>query len=167
MRSTSPAQERTETTPPEGRLNMKISTRPCVGSVQPEFSILELLNSSKRGWNISEISRKLDTCAGYHSRSAGYIRQQGASRRLQLSTKMFGLGRKALNVTPLPDIALPRLRWLVQETGFTALVGILEKNQVVFVQKVEVPGIIRYLHRQVFRAALYRSGKVSGCFSDG
>lgn len=135
---------------PEGRLKVRTSTRPCVGSVQRAFSILELLNSSKRGWNISEISRKLNIPKSTTHvlittlDELGYIRQHGASRRFQLSTKMFGLGRKALNVTPLPDIALPHLRWLVQETGFTAHVGILEKNQVVFVQKVDGPGIIKF-----------------------
>jgi DNA-binding IclR family transcriptional regulator len=118
--------------------------------VERAFSILELLDSSKRGWNISEMSRKLDIPKSTTHvlvttlDQLGYIRQRRQTRRFQLSTKMFGLGRKALNVTPLPDVALPHLRWLVQETEFTAHVGILEKNQVVFVQKVDGPGIIKF-----------------------
>jgi IclR family KDG regulon transcriptional repressor len=129
---------------------MGASTRPCVGSVERAFSILELLDSSKRGWNISEMSRKLGIPKSTTHVlvttlvQLGYIRQHQLTRRFQLSTKMFGLGRKALNVTPLPDIALPHLRWLVQETEFTAHVGILEKNQVVFIQKVDGPGIIKF-----------------------
>ena len=39
---------------------MTSSKKPCSGSVDRAFSILELLNSSKRGWNISEMSRKLE-----------------------------------------------------------------------------------------------------------
>jgi DNA-binding IclR family transcriptional regulator len=134
----------------EREIQMGASTRPCVGSVERAFSILELLDSSKRGWNISEMSRKLDIPKSTTHvlvttlDQLGYIRQHRQTRRFQLSTKMFGLGRKALNVTPLPDIALPHLRWLVQETEFTAHVGILEKNQVVFVQKVDGPGIIKF-----------------------
>ena len=57
---------------------------------------------------------------------------------------MFGLGRKALNATPLPEVAIPHLRWLVQESKLTAHMGILEKCQVVFVQKIDGPGIIKF-----------------------
>jgi DNA-binding IclR family transcriptional regulator len=129
---------------------MTNSTRPCVGSVDRAFLILELLDSSKRGWNISEMSRKLKIPKSTTHvlvstlERLGYIRQYPSSRRFQLSTKLYGLGRRALNISPLSDAALPHLRWLVQETGFTAHVGILEKNQVVFVQKVDGPGIIKF-----------------------
>jgi IclR family transcriptional regulator, KDG regulon repressor len=131
-------------------VKMRASTKPSVGSVQRAFSILELLNSSKRGWNISEMSRKLEIPKSTTHvlistlEQLGYIKQHRPTRRFQLTTKMFGLGRKALDVIPLPDAALPHLRWLVQETGFTAHVGILEKNQVVFVQKVDGPGVIKF-----------------------
>jgi DNA-binding IclR family transcriptional regulator len=124
--------------------------RPCAVSVERAFTILEFLNSSRRGWNISEMSRRLhipkSTTHVLVSTldQLGYIRQYQSSRRFQLSPKMFGLGRKALEVTPIPEVALPHLRWLVQETKLTAHMGILEKRQVVFVQKVDGPGIIKF-----------------------
>ena len=124
------------------------TTKPVAASVERAFSILEFLNSSKRGWNISEMSRKLNIPKSTTHvlvstlDQLGYIRQ--SSRRFQLSTKMFGLGRNAITANALPQIALAHLRWLVQETKLTAHVGILEKNQVVFVQKVDGPGIIKF-----------------------
>jgi DNA-binding IclR family transcriptional regulator len=120
------------------------------GSVERAFMILEFLNSSSRGWNISELSRKLkipkSTTHVLVSTldRLGYIKLSHPSRRFQLSSKMFGLGRKALQATPLPEAALPHLRHLVQETQLTAHVGILEKNQVVFVQKADGPGFIKF-----------------------
>jgi len=127
------------------------SMKPSAGSVERAFTILEFLNSSKRGWNISEMSRKLkipkSTTHVLVSTldQLGYIKQQyQSSRRFQLSSKMFSLGRRALEATPLPDIALPHLRWLVQESKLTTHVGILEKKQVVFVQKIDGPGIIKF-----------------------
>jgi DNA-binding IclR family transcriptional regulator len=129
---------------------MGVLTKPSAGSVERAFTILEFLNSSKRGWNISEMSRKLkipkSTTHVLVSTldQLGYIKQYQSSRRFQLSSKMFSLGRRALEATPLPDIALPHLRWLVQESKLTTHVGILEKNQVVFVQKVDGPGIIKF-----------------------
>lgn len=120
------------------------------GSVERVFMILEFLNASNRGWNISEMSRKLNIPKSTTHvlvstlDQLGYIKQAPSSRRFQLSTKMFGLGRRALNATPLPEAALPHLRALVQETQLTAHVGILEKNQVVFVQKADGPGFIKF-----------------------
>jgi DNA-binding IclR family transcriptional regulator len=129
---------------------LEASKTPSAGSVERAFTILELLNSSRRGWNISEMSRKLgipkSTTHVLVSTldQLGYIKQYQSSRRFQLSPKMFGLGRKALDATPLPEIALPYMRWLVQETKLTAHLGILEKRQVVFIQKVDGPGIIKF-----------------------
>jgi IclR family KDG regulon transcriptional repressor len=127
-----------------------MATTTSAGSVDRAFAILELLNTSQRGWNISELSRKLEIPKSTTHvlvstlERLGYIRPHASSRRFQLTTKLLGLGRKASNVSPLPDAALPHLRWLVQQTGFTAHVGVLEKTQVVFVQKVDGPGIIKF-----------------------
>ncbi|MCU1222741.1 MAG: IclR family transcriptional regulator [Edaphobacter sp.] len=121
-----------------------------MNSVERAFAILEFLNSSRRGWNISEMSRKLGLPkSSTHVLFAtldklGYITEYQSSRRYQLSPKLYGLGRRALETTPLPMIALPHLHWLVQQTNLTAHVGILEKKQVVFVQKVDGPGIIKF-----------------------
>src|SRR5258707_1007603 len=127
--------------------NRKIAN---MNSVERAFAILEFLNSSRRGWNISEMSRKLGLPkSSTHVLFAtldklGYITEYQSSRRYQLSPKLYGLGRRALETTPLPMIALPHLHWLVQQTNLTAHVGILEKKQVVFVQKVDGPGIIKF-----------------------
>jgi IclR family KDG regulon transcriptional repressor len=134
--------------PSGGKRPMSNATKPVAASVERAFSILEFLNTSKRGWNISEMSRKLNIPKSTTHvlvstlDQLGYVRQ--SSRRFQLSTKMFGLGRNALTANALPQMALPHLRWLVQETRLTSHAGILEKNQVVFVQKVDGPGIIKF-----------------------
>ncbi len=106
-----------------------------MNSVERAFAILEFLNTSRRGWNISEISRKLglpksSTHVLFSTLDRlGYITEFQSSRRYQLSPKLYGLGRRALETTPLPTIALPHLHWLVQQTNLAAHVGILEKNR--------------------------------------
>lgn len=130
------------------RASVLHESKPVAVSVERAFSILEFLNASKRGWNISEMSRKLNIPKSTTHvlvttlDQLGYLRQ--SSRKFHLSAKMFGLGRNAITENALPQIALPQLRWLVQETKLTAHLGILEKNQVVFVQKVDGPGIIKF-----------------------
>lgn len=119
-------------------------------SIERAFAVLELLNSSRRGWNISEISRKLELPkSSTHAIIStldrlGYIRESSSGRRYQLSAKMFGLGSSALHATPLPEISLPYMHWGVQQTGLTSHLGILEKGQVIFIQKVDGPGIIKF-----------------------
>src|SRR5438270_8063266 len=72
-------------------------------SVQRSFAILEFLNASRRGWNISELSRKLDIPkSSTHVlinilSGLGYIQQAQLSNRFQLSPKLYGLGRRALH----------------------------------------------------------------------
>lgn len=119
-------------------------------SVERAFAILELLNTSRRGWNISEISRKLELPkSSTHVLIStldrlGYIKETTTGKRFQLSAKMYGLGSKALHATPLPEIALPHMHWAVHQSGLTSHLGILEKGQVIFIQKVDGPGIIKF-----------------------
>ncbi|MBS1814632.1 MAG: IclR family transcriptional regulator [Acidobacteria bacterium] len=119
-------------------------------SVERAFAILEFLNTSRRGWNISELSRKLELPkSSTHVLIStlgrlGYIKETTAGRRFQLSAKMYGLGIKALRTTPLSEVALSHMHWAVQQTGLTSHVGILEKGQVIFIQKVDGRGIIKF-----------------------
>ncbi len=121
-----------------------------MNSVQRSFAILEFLNASRRGWNISELSRKLDMPkSSTHVlinvlSGLGYIQQVQLSNRFQLSPKLYGLGRRALHATPLSEIVLPHLHWLVQQTSLTAHAGILEKHHVVFIQKVDGHGMVKF-----------------------
>jgi IclR family transcriptional regulator, KDG regulon repressor len=125
------------------------AAKACVGSVERAFAILEFLNSTRRGWNISEISRKLQIPKSTTHilvstlDQLGYIRQFESSRRFQLTPKILEIGRNALKCNPLPQLALSHLHWLVQETKLTAHLGIVHENRVVFVQKVEGPGVIK------------------------
>ena len=126
------------------------ANRPNAVAVERAFAILELLDASKRGWNISEMSRKLSIPKSTTHvliltlERLGYIRRYRATRRYQLSLKIFGLGREILKTMPLPELALPHMRWLVEETKLTAHLGILERNHVVFIQKVDGPSMIKF-----------------------
>ena len=121
-----------------------------VGSVERAFAILEFLNSSKRGWNISEISRKLQIPKSTTHvlistlDQLGYIQHYDSARRFQLSPKILEIGRNAIKSNPLPQLALSHLHWLVQETKLTAHLGIVHENRVMFVQKIDGPGMIRF-----------------------
>lgn len=125
------------------------AAKSCVSSVERAFAILEFLNSTKRGWNISEISRRLQIPKSTTHvlvstlDQLGYIRRFDLSPRFQLTPKILETGRNALKCNSLAQLALPPLHLLVQETKLTAHLGIVHENQVVFIQRVEGPGLIK------------------------
>jgi DNA-binding IclR family transcriptional regulator len=126
------------------------SEKPYATSIERAFAILEVLDGTRRGWNISEMSRKLRIPkSSAHVivltlERLGYIKRDPSSRRYQLGLKICGLGRGLMKNLALPEIALPHLRWLVEQTRLTAHLAILERNQAVFIQKVDGPGVIKF-----------------------
>lgn len=129
---------------------MANSETPHVTSIERTFSILEMLDKTQRGWNISEMSRKLNIPkSSAHVifltlERLGYVKKEVSSRRYQLGLKVYGLGRSLMKNLALPEIALPHLRWLVEQTKLTSHLGVLEKNRTVFIQKVDGPGMIKF-----------------------
>jgi DNA-binding IclR family transcriptional regulator len=126
------------------------SEKPYATSIERAFAILEVLDGTGRGWNISEMSRKLRIPkSSAHVivltlERLGYIKRDPGSRRYQLGLKICGLGRGLMKNLALPEIALPHMRWLVDQTRLTAHLAILERNQAVYIQKVDGPGVIKF-----------------------
>jgi DNA-binding IclR family transcriptional regulator len=119
-------------------------------SVERAFKILEFLDSSRRSWKISEISRRLEmpkstthilvrTLAGMD-----YLKYDPATRSFSLGLKLSGLGRSVLKDMPMPARALPFMRSLADSLHMTIHLALLERDQAVYIQKVDGPGFIRF-----------------------
>jgi len=140
------------------------SEKPYATSVERAFAVLEMLDGSRRGWNISEMSRKLRIPkSSAHVivltlERLGYIKRDSGSRRYQLGLKIYGLGRGLMKNLALPELALPHLKWLVEQTRLTAHLAILERNHAVFIQKVDSPGMIKFDTYVGKRADLHCTG---------
>ena len=100
--------------------------KPRATSVERAFAILEMLDGSRRGWNISEISRKQKIPkSSAHIivltlEKLGYVKREAASRRYKLGLKICSLGRGLMDDLALPEIALSHMRWLVDQTRLTS-----------------------------------------------
>lgn len=120
------------------------------GSVARALAVLEFLDTSQRGWNISELSRKLDVPKSTMHlilltlERLGYVSREPGSRDYTLSVKVCELGRSLMRNVMLPDIALPHLEDLVRQVRLTAHLAILEHDQAIYVQKVDCPGLIKF-----------------------
>jgi len=119
-------------------------------SVERAFAILEFLDGSRRGWNISELSRKLRIPkSSTHVivltlERLGYMTLDPRTREYSLGLKVSGLGRGLMKSLSLPDRALRPMQWLVEVTRCTAQLAVLADDQAMYIQKVEGPGLIQF-----------------------
>lgn len=119
-------------------------------SIERAFAILEFLDGSRRGWNISELSRKLRIPKSTTHvivltlQRLGYLTLDPRTREYSLGLKVYGLGRGLMRSFSLPDKALGPMQWLVQTTRCTAQLAVMAEDQAMYIQKVEGPGIIQF-----------------------
>lgn len=122
---------------------------PSAAAAQRTVAILECLDNSRRALNVSEVSRKLDIPkSSTHVlmvtlERLGYIRRAPNGRSFCLGLRAYALGQRLAKTLPVSDVALPHMRALVKETQLSAHVGVLDRDQVVFIQKAAPPGLIQ------------------------
>lgn len=114
-------------------------------SVQRAFAILEFLGDSQRRWNISELSRRLGIPKSTTHvlmttlERLGYITREGGRRDYTAAVKFYGPGISPARRSCLPERALPPMAQLVNQTGLTAHLAVLDEGQALYVQKVSPP----------------------------
>jgi DNA-binding IclR family transcriptional regulator len=119
-------------------------------SIERAFAILEFLDGSRRGWNISELSRKLRIPKSTTHvivltlQRLGYLTLDTRTREYSLGLKVYGLGRGLMKSFSLPERALRPMQWLVQVTRCTSQLAVMADDQAMYIQKVEGPGIIQF-----------------------
>jgi DNA-binding IclR family transcriptional regulator len=119
-------------------------------SVERAFAILEYLDGSRRGLNISELSRKLQIPKSTTHvivltlERLGYLAFDQWTRNYSLGLKVSGLGRGLMKSLSLPDTALRPMQWLVEMTRCTAQLAVMADDQAMYIQKVEGPGLIQF-----------------------
>jgi DNA-binding IclR family transcriptional regulator len=116
---------------------------PSASAVQRTMSILECLDTSRRGLNISEVSRKLTIPkSSVHVlmvtlERLGYIQRATNGRDFCLSLKTYALGHRLAKMVSISEIALPHMQKLSSEVRLTCNLAVLDHDQGVFIQKVE------------------------------
>lgn len=122
----------------------------AVPSVARALRILELLAESRRGLTLSDICRRLTLPkSSVHLlaktlESAGYLQINQSNSRYCFGPKLVSLSYSALANLGLREQAMPYLQDLMLKTGLTVHMAILEKLEVVIIEKVEAPGLLRF-----------------------
>lgn len=127
-----------------------MSSIPNATAVERALAILDSLDNSKRGMNISELSRRLSIPkSSAHVivvtlERLGYVARKPESLNYHLGLKAYGLGRGMNKNLPVGEIALPAMRALVDQIHLPAHLAVPDGNQGVYIQKVDAPGLIKF-----------------------
>lgn len=123
---------------------------PSASAVERTMAILECLDSSRRGLNISEVSRKLAIPkSSAHVlmvtlERLGYVRRAENGRDYCLGLKTYALGQRMVKLLSVSDLALPHMQRLATETGLSSHLAVLDHDQAVFIQKAGANGLVQF-----------------------
>jgi len=124
-----------------------------VRSVERALDVLELLaEAGSDGIRLAELARRLETSKSTvlallrTLRARGFVVEVGAgrARRYSLGLALARLGDQVLSQISLLDLALPSLRTMTEETGWTSRVGVLDEAYAVMIGRIDGPGIVRF-----------------------
>lgn len=127
--------------------------RSRVQSVDRALDILEALAACGRdGLSLAALARELGTSKSTALAlvrtfvARGFVAEIGTGRmrRYRLGLALARLGDEALSQISVLDIALPSLRAMTDETGWTSRIGVLDEGYAVMIGRVDGPGIVRF-----------------------
>jgi len=117
-------------------------------AVHRALAMLEAISKSAGGLSNSDLSRKLKipkSSASYILRAleaGGYVRREAAGK-YRLGLALLSLSSRALEGVDVREVALPILQHLVERSGLTAHLAVLDHGQAVYIAKVDAPGFVK------------------------
>lgn len=112
-------------------------------SVKKAFQILRLIANSERGLGINELARSLGISKStIHGITAaleeiGVLTRNPLNKRYNLGYVILELSKRGLSRMPLREIARRHMDELMETTGETVFLGILDNNHILILDSVE------------------------------
>lgn len=117
-------------------------------AVHRALAILEAISKSSAGLSNSELARKLKipkSSASYILRAlegGGYLRREPTGK-YRLGLSLLSLSSRAMEGLDVREVALPILHHLVERSGLTAHLAVLDHGQAVYIAKEDAPGFVK------------------------
>lgn len=128
---------------------MAASRVDSVPSVERALTVLELLTQSRKGFSISEVSRRLSLPkSSVHLilttlERRGYLQKNSHTGKYHFGLKLVSLSRTAIESLELREEAKPFLDMLMRKTRLTVHMAVLERNEAVIIEKIQPLGLIQ------------------------
>jgi DNA-binding IclR family transcriptional regulator len=116
-----------------------------VPSVERALTIFEMLAASEKGLTLSDVARNLElprSSTHYIMltlQRRGYVLRNGERGRYRFTSRFFSLANTTLSGLSLRVQSRPYLRALMEKTGLTVHMALLEQNELVIIEKIEPP----------------------------
>jgi DNA-binding IclR family transcriptional regulator len=120
-----------------------------VPALERALNVLEVLAQSRKGYSVSELSRRLTLPkSSVHLilrtfERRGYLQKHPVSGRYRFGLKLIGLSRAAIDGMELRDEARPALSALAGATALTVHLGVLERSEIVIIERIESTSPVR------------------------
>jgi len=120
-----------------------------IKSIDKVLDLLEFLSLNEQETSITKISKELHMGLSTVHRilttlkSRGYVIQNQQTAKYRLGIKLFELGCAVQSTKRLVEITKPYLKQLSQSTNETANLAILEGKEVIYLDTIESPEILR------------------------
>ncbi len=114
-----------------------------VPAVERALTIFEIMGAARKGLTLSEIARSLELpkSSVHYVLSTlerrGYLYRRGERGRYMFTSKLFSLASSAQSGLGLGEESRPFLRQLMESTGLTVHMALLEQNELVLIEKAE------------------------------
>jgi IclR family transcriptional regulator, KDG regulon repressor len=143
---------------------MIVVTERLIQSVERAADILELFLISESELSVKEISQRLNlsksTAHGLIKTldHRGYLQQNPENLKYKLGMKLFELGNYIGNHLDIREISQPIIKGLVEELKETVHLVVRERDEVIYVEKVDGPRALRIYSQVGKRAPIYCTG---------
>jgi DNA-binding IclR family transcriptional regulator len=131
-----------------------------IQSIGKAFTLLDLIGHKKElgiaemikelRWKKSTVHRLAATL-----KELGYLEQHPSTMKYRLSFKLYTLGNLTKARLSLSAVALPFLQKLQRETDESVYLGIMDRNEVVYIEHVPSNHVLQPLIQPGFRAPLH------------
>lgn len=136
-------------------------TTNVVHSVVRALTLLDTMAAGGREIGIADLSKRVRLHVSTVHRllatliSRGYVRQNPETGKYALGVRSFVLGQAYLEQMDLRRVVRPALQRLVQTTGETATVVVMDQGEAVYLDKAESAQSLRFFSRIGHRAPLH------------
>jgi len=145
-------------------MRKRMEEKYIVKSLVKAVNLLECFSVQQPEWGVSEIARKLElqksTVYNILStyESLGYVVQNPENGKYHLGLKVLTLGYIVNHHMGLREMFLPQLTRIAEETQETCYLGILDQEEVLYIESTYPPGQPKARNILGERAPLYCTG---------
>lgn len=132
-------------------------------SLDRALAVLRCLGGASGGLTLSEIAERLGLSVNFVYRvtqslvAHGYV-VRDPEKRFSIGAQMLALCQPVVDDVPLAEAALPAMRWLSEQTGEAAHLGIISGHEGIVLERVIGKALIKFYVERGTRFPLHTSG---------